>query len=33
VVFDGPMSAVPELASMPLVSVVERWLRRDVRRP
>jgi CCR4-NOT complex subunit CAF16 len=33
VVFVGPMAAVPELASMPLVSLVEHWLRRDVRRP
>jgi len=33
VVVDAAMSAVPELADTPLVSVVERWLRRDVRRP
>jgi len=33
VVVDAPMAAVPELAGMPLVSVVERWLRRDLRRP
>jgi CCR4-NOT complex subunit CAF16 len=33
VVVDAPIAAVPELASAPLVSVVERWLRRDLRRP
>jgi CCR4-NOT complex subunit CAF16 len=33
VVVDAAISAVTELADTPLVSVVERWLRRDVRRP
>ncbi len=36
VVIDAPISALPELASganEPLVGVVERWLRRDARRP
>ncbi len=36
VVIDAPISALPELASganEPLVSAVERWLRRDARRP
>ena len=28
-----PMAALPELAREPLVSIVERWLRRDLRRP
>jgi CCR4-NOT complex subunit CAF16 len=28
-----PMAQLPELASDPLVSIVERWLRRDMRRP
>ena len=32
VVVDAAMAAVPELAGVPLVSVVERWLRRDQRR-
>jgi CCR4-NOT complex subunit CAF16 len=32
VVVDAPIAAVPELASAPLVSVVEAWLRRDLRR-
>jgi len=32
VVLDAPITAIPELASDPLVSVVERWLRRDLRR-
>ena len=32
VVVDAPLVAVPELATDPLVSVVERWLRRDMRR-
>jgi len=32
VVLDAPITAIPELAEGPLVSVVERWLRRDVRR-
>jgi CCR4-NOT complex subunit CAF16 len=33
VVVDAPIAALPELADTPLVSVVERWLRRDMRRP
>jgi CCR4-NOT complex subunit CAF16 len=33
VVTDAPIAGLPELADTPLVSVVERWLRRDVRRP
>jgi CCR4-NOT complex subunit CAF16 len=33
VVVDAPIGAVPELATDPLVTVVERWLRRDLRRP
>jgi CCR4-NOT complex subunit CAF16 len=32
VVLDAPISGVPELVSDPLVTVVERWLRRDTRR-
>ncbi|HMG55158.1 MAG TPA: ATP-binding cassette domain-containing protein [Kofleriaceae bacterium] len=32
VVLDAPIAAIPELATDPLVSVVERWLRRDMRR-
>ncbi|HEX7841161.1 MAG TPA: ATP-binding cassette domain-containing protein [Kofleriaceae bacterium] len=32
IVLDAPIAAVPELAGAPLVSVVERWLRRDMRR-
>jgi CCR4-NOT complex subunit CAF16 len=32
VVLDTPIAAVSELAEQPLVSVVERWLRRDTRR-
>jgi CCR4-NOT complex subunit CAF16 len=32
VVVDTPIAAVSELAEQPLVSVVERWLRRDARR-
>ena len=32
VVADMPIAAVSELAEQPLVSVVERWLRRDTRR-
>jgi hypothetical protein len=30
VVIDAPIGAVPELATDPLVTVVERWLRRDL---
>jgi CCR4-NOT complex subunit CAF16 len=33
VVLDTPIAAVSELAAQPLVSVVERWLRRDTRKP
>ncbi|HSS01985.1 MAG TPA: ATP-binding cassette domain-containing protein [Kofleriaceae bacterium] len=33
VVLDTPIAAVSELAEQPLVSVVERWLRRDTRKP
>ena len=33
VVLDAPIGAVGELAGDPLVTVVERWLRRDLRRP
>jgi CCR4-NOT complex subunit CAF16 len=33
IVVDAPIAAVPELASEPLVSIVERWLRRDLRKP
>ena len=33
VVLDAPIAAVSELAEQPLVSVVERWLRRDTRKP
>jgi CCR4-NOT complex subunit CAF16 len=32
VVLDAPIAAVSELAEQPLVSVVERWLRRDTRK-
>ena len=32
VVVDAPFAAVPELSGDPLVTVVERWLRRDLRR-
>jgi len=32
VVLDAPIAAIPELSTDPLVSVVERWLRRDLRR-
>jgi CCR4-NOT complex subunit CAF16 len=31
VVVHAPLSALPELADVPLVSLVERWLRRDTR--
>jgi len=33
VVLDAPISALPELAGEPLVAIVERWLRRDTRKP
>ena len=33
VVLDAPIAALPELASEPLVAIVERWLRRDTRKP
>jgi CCR4-NOT complex subunit CAF16 len=33
IVVDAPIAAVPELADQPLVSIVERWLRRDTRKP
>ena len=33
VLVDAPIAALPELAGTPLVSIVERWLRRDLRRP
>ena len=33
IVVDAPLAAVPELEREPLVSVVERWLRRDLRKP
>ncbi len=33
VVLAAPLAAVPELAGDPLVVVVERWLRRDTRKP
>ena len=33
VVLDAPIAAVSELAEQPLVSVVERWLRRDTQKP
>ncbi|HEY0480408.1 MAG TPA: ATP-binding cassette domain-containing protein [Kofleriaceae bacterium] len=33
IVVDAPIAAVPELAAEPLVSIVERWLRRDLRKP
>jgi CCR4-NOT complex subunit CAF16 len=32
IVFHAPISAIAELADQPLVSVVERWLRRDTRK-
>jgi hypothetical protein len=28
-VVDAPIAALPELANQPLVTIVERWLRRD----
>jgi CCR4-NOT complex subunit CAF16 len=33
IVVDAPIAALPELAGAPLVAIVERWLRRDMRRP
>jgi CCR4-NOT complex subunit CAF16 len=33
VVLDTPMAALPELATEPLVAIVERWLRRDTGKP
>jgi CCR4-NOT complex subunit CAF16 len=33
VVVDAPLAALPELTGDPLVTVVERWLRRDTRKP
>jgi CCR4-NOT complex subunit CAF16 len=33
VTLDAPLAALPELAKDPLVAVVERWLRRDTRKP
>jgi CCR4-NOT complex subunit CAF16 len=33
VVLDSPISALAELGSEPLVAIVERWLRRDTRKP
>jgi CCR4-NOT complex subunit CAF16 len=33
VVVDAPIASLPELAHEPLVSIVERWLRRDTPRP
>ena len=33
VVLAAPLAALPELAGDPLVAVVERWLRRDTRKP
>jgi CCR4-NOT complex subunit CAF16 len=33
IVLDAPISALPELAGEPLVAIVERWLRRDTRKP
>jgi len=33
VTLDAPLAALPELAKGPLVAVVERWLRRDTRKP
>ena len=33
IVFNGPLASVPELAAEPLVAIVERWLRRDTRKP
>jgi CCR4-NOT complex subunit CAF16 len=33
VVVDAPIAALRELASVPLVTIVERWLRRDTHKP
>jgi CCR4-NOT complex subunit CAF16 len=33
IMLDTPTAALPELASEPLVAIVERWLRRDTRKP
>jgi CCR4-NOT complex subunit CAF16 len=33
IVFSGPLSQISELTSQPLVAIVERWLRRDTRKP
>ncbi|HET7504435.1 MAG TPA: ATP-binding cassette domain-containing protein [Kofleriaceae bacterium] len=33
IVFDAPIGQLSELAEQPLVAIVERWLRRDARRP
>jgi CCR4-NOT complex subunit CAF16 len=33
VMFNGPLSQISELATQPLVAIVERWLRRDTRKP
>jgi CCR4-NOT complex subunit CAF16 len=33
VMLDVPIAALAELATQPLVSIVERWLRRDMRKP
>jgi CCR4-NOT complex subunit CAF16 len=33
IVFDGPLASVTELSAEPLVAIVERWLRRDTRKP
>ena len=33
IVFDGPLSQISELATQPLVAIVERWLRRDMQKP
>ena len=33
VMFDAPIAALTELGEVPLVSIVERWLRRDTRKP
>jgi CCR4-NOT complex subunit CAF16 len=33
IVFSGPLASVPELSAEPLVAIVERWLRRDTRKP
>jgi CCR4-NOT complex subunit CAF16 len=33
ILVDAPITAIPELADQPLVTIVERWLRRDTRKP